>query len=366
VREHLFGEQAYEVVLWYRTLHYKFTGARQIVQQLLAVDSSSLSDMVFPGELAERAVKLPPLDNVRSKHFYLLDCAPWCAKLKHTLESGLPGLVIELGKPGAFVKKQGLKTSKSTRNLMHQVRNNMARRASAVMHNLHLQAKAYKNMVGNHQKKEYANSLPACAMLVPLHKDTLLNPGVQDDLFEAIHANMKIVMLHMQEEEYGAAPFATFFEQCPDNLRDAGLFDTLACTWHFQEPYCTVSTKLLAMKLEEKSSAGSRGCFAVIREAAGTIKKDIKKNVSIVDTKKHMRRAVVPTDDAPAENDKPCVDMETGDAPEWTPVRAIKINVNGRGAGYGPSIGVQDMSDAASAALPTTMNPTADADDGNL
>jgi hypothetical protein len=336
-REHLFGEQAHEVILWYRALHYKFTGARQIAQQLLAVDSASLPDIVFPGEVAQRTVKLPPLDNVRSKHFYLLACAPWCAKLKHTLESGLPELVIELAEPGTFVKKQSIKKG------AEKVRNNMVRRASAVMQNIYLQAKEYKNVMVNHQKKKYAKSLPACAMLVPLHKDTLLNPGVQDDLFEAIHANMEIVLLHIQEEECGAVPFATFFEQCPDNLRDAGLFDKLACTWHFQEPYCTVATKLLALKLEAtRASAGSRGWKAVIGEAAGTIKNGIKKNMSrTVDTNKNTSRAVVPTDDGPAENDK--LDMETGDAPEHTPVQAIKHPLQGG---------------TASAALPAAINPT--------
>ena len=76
-----------------------------------------------------------------------------------------------------------------------------------------------------------------------------------------------------------------------------------------------------------------------------------------VNTKKNVSRAVVPTDDGPAENDKPCADMETGDAPEWTPVRAIEAPLQG---------GVQDMGDTTSAALPTAMNPTADADDGDL
>ena len=133
VREHLFGEQAHKVILWYRMLHYKFTGVRQIVQQLLAVDSSSLSDMVFPGELAQRAVKLPPLDNVRSKHFYLLDCAPWCAKLKHILESGLPGLVVVLAEPGTFAKP----ISKiKAENHWGTLRGNMVRRASVAIQNL--------------------------------------------------------------------------------------------------------------------------------------------------------------------------------------------------------------------------------------
>jgi hypothetical protein len=132
-REHLFGEQAHKVILWYRTLHYKFTGIRQIVQQLLAVDSSSLSDMVFPGEVAQRVIKLPPLDNGRSKHFYLLDYAPWCAKLKHTLESGLPGLVVELAEPGTFVKSiSKIKAGKHWGTL----RGNMVRRASVAIQNL--------------------------------------------------------------------------------------------------------------------------------------------------------------------------------------------------------------------------------------
>jgi len=177
-------------------------------------------------------------------------------------------------------------------------------------------------------------------MLVPLNEDTLLNPAVQDDIYEAIQANMQVVLLHMQEAEFGAVPFARFFEQCPDNLRDAGLFDTLACTWHSKEPYLTISMKLLGMRLEvNRASSESSGWKATVGNAAVIVQKDIKKNVS---------RVVVPTDYGPTENARSVADIEKGEAPEQTQVQAFGTQLEG---------GAQEMGDRASAASRAT-DPT--------
>jgi hypothetical protein len=134
-REHLFGAQAHASILWYREKNYKFTGVRQIVQQLLAVDPGCVNHMVFPGELSERPLKLPPVDHARAKHFWLPAFAPWCAQLKDTLEKGMPGLVVELAEPGSFVKSiSKIKAGNRWGKLRGSTRN-VARRASVAMQN---------------------------------------------------------------------------------------------------------------------------------------------------------------------------------------------------------------------------------------
>jgi hypothetical protein len=57
-------------------------------------------------------------------------------------------------------------------------------------------------------------------------------------------------ILSTKDESHKHFPFSKFFEQCPDKLRDAGLFETPACTWHSHEPYKTLSIRLLAKRLE--------------------------------------------------------------------------------------------------------------------
>jgi len=80
---------------------------------------------------------------------------------------------------------------------------------------------------------------------------------VQQDLSAALQAKTQLVLLHIQEEEFGAVSFSRFFEQCPDHLRGAGLFDELACAWFFNEPHLSISCKLVAMKLDNICTAAS-------------------------------------------------------------------------------------------------------------
>jgi hypothetical protein len=395
-RAHLFGPHAYSAILWYREAHYKYTGVRQIVQQLLAVDPGCVTHMVFPGELSQRPLKLPPVDHVRAKHFWLPAFAPWCAQLKDTLEKGMPGLVVELAEPGTFVKSiSKIKAGNRWGNL----RGNTVRRASVAMQNLVKQVgglllsavispelfilhpltymllvsvsvRAWIPKVVSRHKNQYASNLPAHAMLVPLNEDTLLNPAVQDDIYEAIQANMQVVLLHMREAEFGAVPFARFFEQCPDNLRDAGLFDTPACTWHSKEPYLTVSMKLLGMRLEDNRASAESSGWKAIGNAATIVQKDIKTAQKDIKTlsKKNVSRAVVPTDDGPTENARSGANIVKVKSPEQTNVQAFETPLESLEGGVQEmgdletpleslEGGAQEMGDRASAASRAT-NPT--------
>jgi hypothetical protein len=211
--------------------------------------------------------------------------------------------------------------------------------------------RAWIPKVISRHKNQYANNLPAHAMLIPLNEDTLLNPAVQDDIYEAIQANMQVVLLHMHEAEFGAVPFARFFEQCPDNLRDAGLFDTLACTWHSKEPYLTISMKLLGMRLEViRASAESSAWKANIGNAASIVQKDIK----TLSKKIVVSRAVVPIDDGPTEIARSVADIEKGEASEQTHVQAFETPLEGE---------AQEKGDRASAASRATNPTKTDEDD---
>jgi hypothetical protein len=58
-----------------------------------------------------------------------------------------------------------------------------------------------------------------------------------------------MVLLHLQEEEYDAMPFAAFFQQCPPHIQNAGLFDDLACAWYFAHPHVDTACKMVGLKL---------------------------------------------------------------------------------------------------------------------
>jgi hypothetical protein len=59
-------------------------------------------------------------------------------------------------------------------------------------------------------------------------------------------------LLHIQDRECGAVPFGRFFEICPNAVKDAGLFDELACPWFFHDPHLRVACQTVALKLVGK------------------------------------------------------------------------------------------------------------------
>jgi hypothetical protein len=118
-------------------------------------------------------------------------------------------------------------------------------------------------------KHAYENHCPICQLgaqpleALParltnrLNALTLEDKGVQQDLLAALQAKTQLVLLHIQEAEFGAVSFGHFFEQCPDHLRGAGLFDELACAWFFNEPHLSTSCKVVGMKLKKICTAAS-------------------------------------------------------------------------------------------------------------
>jgi hypothetical protein len=68
-------------------------------------------------------------------------------------------------------------------------------------------------------------------------------------MWAAMQMDMPMVLLHLQEKEYDAIPFATFFQQCPPLIKDAGLFDELACAWYFAQPHVDTACKIVGLKL---------------------------------------------------------------------------------------------------------------------
>jgi hypothetical protein len=201
-------------ILWIRAAHYKLVSIKQIVQRMLVNDSDVLPELVLPGEVSLRTVVLPSVNTEDTCHFWLPDCAPWCSRLKTSLQEALPGLSVRQEATGEF----------------------------AIAHGQSMQAID-------------TVKLPAYALLIPLNEHTLEDEGVQRDLMAALQVKIQLVLLHVQDDEFGAVPFGRFFEQCPDHLRSAGLFDELACAWFFHEPHLGISCKTVGMKLEKNKTA---------------------------------------------------------------------------------------------------------------
>lgn len=206
-------------ILWFRAAHYMTVSLKQIVQRMVADDTESggaLPELSLPGEISHQHVPLPVLAHGKV-HLWLPDCAPFCNRLEACLKDALEGLSMRRATPGQLGK-----------------------------------ALAGGSGGGNTDGEKGGQSL-AQVLLVPLSKDTLLDEGVRKDLSSAIARGMQVLLLHIQEVEFGAVPFSTFFEQCPSHLQDAGLFDNIAAIWFFEGPAHLVSCKCVGLKLQDQS-----------------------------------------------------------------------------------------------------------------
>ena len=228
-REAVFDSGCKEI-LWIRAAHYKLVSIKQIIQRMLVSDSEALPALLLPGEISLRQVTVP---TTRAIHFWVPDFAPWCSELEARLQEALPGLVVNRAKPGAFARAHasvGDQTAAISRGSYGEVYR--AARRSSIVDGVH-------------------------SLLVPLNEETLTNEGVQQDLWAALQANMRLVLLHIQDDEFGAVPFGRFFEQCPGHLRNAGLFDELAVAWFFHEPHLSIACKTVGLKLESKKATNN-------------------------------------------------------------------------------------------------------------
>jgi hypothetical protein len=219
-RKAVFDSQR-EEILWIRAAHYKLVGIKQIVQRMLVDDSEVLPGLILPGEITLQPVTPPSIDTKTMYHFWLPDVFPWCSQLEACLQGPQVGLTVKRAAPGSF--------------------------ESAL--------------------EEDCRSV--CALLVPLNAHTLEDKGVQQDLWAALQAKLQLVLLHVQEDEYGAVPFGRFFEQCPDRLRNAGLFDELACAWFFNEPHLSIACKTVVLKLNDNKIVASAAIASAAIKAHG-------------------------------------------------------------------------------------------------
>jgi hypothetical protein len=87
------------------------------------------------------------------------------------------------------------------------------------------------------------------------------------------------VLVHVQEYEYGAAPFNSFFAQCPPRLKDAGLFDELACAWFFTHPYVDVACKVVGLKLQGAVLTEKKGKSKETRSVVHPLENDTAKKM---------------------------------------------------------------------------------------
>jgi hypothetical protein len=220
-REALFDTAEHKEILWNRAAHYKLVCIKQIVQRMLVSDSEILPELMLPGEISLREVVVPATS---AYHFWIPDFAPWCSQLEARLQEALPGLAVQRKQPGEFARAHANEEDHETLG--------PGRGSFGEVH-------------------------PGPALLIPLNKDTLENEGVLQDLLAALQANTRLVLLHVQDEKFGAVPFGRFFEQCPDHLRNAGLFDELAVAWFFNDPHLSISCKTVGMKLESKQESKS-------------------------------------------------------------------------------------------------------------
>jgi hypothetical protein len=205
-REAIF-DTAHKQILWFRALHYKRVAIKQIVMRMI-VDAVELPKIYLPHEIERQVLQLPELEKCGCKfHFWLPDCDTWCSQLATCLQDVLPGISIHRAPTGQFAL---------------------------------------------HASKSSADNSPAQALLVPLNEKTLTDIGMLKDISAALATKQQMVLLHIQDRECGAVHFGRFFEICPNDIKDAGLFDELACPWFFNEPHLRVACQTVALKLVGK------------------------------------------------------------------------------------------------------------------
>jgi hypothetical protein len=248
-RQRLF-EENHKEIWWIRTLNFRQVSVRQIIQRMLVTDAVVLPELLIPGEFSTRDVRLPALrpvsesvDGTTDVHFWLPKVDSWCEEIASCLQEVLPGLAVKVADPGQLAHIHAKTHAVQARGGGIKRLRTVTRRYLA-----EVQAKQKKKKKITPNSKDNIRA-HAQALLLPLNKSTLKNPLVLSDLWAALQVDLPVVLIHIQEEECDAAPFHTFFAQCPPHLKDAGLFDEIACAWFFGHPHVGVACKVVGMKL---------------------------------------------------------------------------------------------------------------------
>jgi len=187
---------------------------KQIVQRMIVGQDAECLELQLPGELSSCHVRLPPLSPALGMHhFWLPNVARWCPKLDVCLRESLPGLAVKLAEPGELASLHSRGQAKRITSRRRNQNLGYLMSSTEVIESRGYQVKSDEDTVA---------APLAHAMLLPLNKDTLLNGKVLADLWAAMRLNLPLVLLHLQEEEYDAAPFSSFFAQCPPHLKVSG------------------------------------------------------------------------------------------------------------------------------------------------
>ena len=192
---------------------------KQIVQRMIVGQDAECLELQLPGELSSCHVRLPPLSPALGlHHFWLPNVAGWCPKLDACLRESLPGLAVKLAEPGELASLHSRGQAKRIIDTGRTRNQNLGYLMSSTE-----AIESRGSRATNNDEELTAVVAPlAHAMLLPLNKDTLLNGKVLADLWAAMRLNLPLVLLHLQEEEYDAAPFSSFFAQCPPHLKVSG------------------------------------------------------------------------------------------------------------------------------------------------
>jgi hypothetical protein len=217
-------ESKHQEIVWIRAANFRTVSIKQIVQRMIVGQDAECPKLQLPGELSSCHVRLPPLSPVLGMHhFWLPNFARWCPKLDACLRESMPGLKVKVADPGELAslqaRGQAKKLPRSKNDLGYQMSASSLLSPPITPRQGDRSGEIQGIDTSYRIKSNEKQAVVAHAMLLPLNKDTLLNAKVLADVYAAMQLDMRLVILHLQEDEYDSAPFGTFFTQCPAHLQ---------------------------------------------------------------------------------------------------------------------------------------------------